>query len=192
MSVMDIALVVVAYLVGAVPFGVLVARMLGIHDLQSRGSGNIGATNVNRILGKKAGAITLLCDVLKGFLPVWAGQLLGATAEVQTLVAAAAVVGHIFPIYLRFRGGKGVATGFGVVMALHPPTAIAALVIWLGTARISRVSAVGALSAYALLPLLAWGMGPGGWFVPFVVGLSVLVLVRHTSNIRQLIAERRG
>lgn len=190
MSLLDIALVVVAYLSGAVPFGVLVARAMGVQDLQSRGSGNIGATNVNRTLGRRAGAITLLLDVLKGFAPVWVAAAFGGP-ETPLLAAAAAVVGHIFPVFLRFRGGKGVATGFGVLMALHFPTALITFAIWMAAVGVSKVSAIGALSGYGSLPVTAWLMGPQGWFFPFACALSVLVLWRHTENVRRLIAERR-
>ncbi|MDH5526845.1 MAG: glycerol-3-phosphate 1-O-acyltransferase PlsY [Nitrospirota bacterium] len=191
MSLLDIALVVVAYLAGAVPFGVLVARAMGVRDLQSRGSGNIGATNVNRTLGRGAGAVTLLLDVLKGFAPVWVAAGWGQSSETAFLAAAAAVLGHIFPVFLRFRGGKGVATGFGVLMALHFPTALIAFTLWVTAVAVSKVSAVGALAGFGSLPVVAWLWGPSGWFLPFACALSVVVLVRHTDNVRRLIAERR-
>lgn len=191
MSLLDIALVVLAYLAGAVPFGVLVARAMGMRDLQSRGSGNIGATNVNRTLGRRAGAVTLLLDVLKGFAPVWVAASV-AGAETAVLAAAAAVAGHIFPVFLRFRGGKGVATGFGVLMALHFPTALITFAIWMAAWAVSKVSAVGALAGYASLPVTAWLTGPQGWFFPFACALSVVVLARHAGNVRQLMAARRS
>ncbi len=191
MSLLDICLVVVAYLIGAVPFGMVVARALGGADLRSQGSGNIGATNATRVLGKKAGAMTLLCDVLKGFFPVLAAISFG-NHGVALWAAAATVMGHIFPVYLKFRGGKGVATGFGVLMALHFPTALIAFVIWVASAKLSGVSAVGALAAYSALPLVAWMQGPGDGFFPFTVGLSLLVLIRHKDNIQKLLHERRS
>ena len=190
MSLLDICLVVVAYLVGAIPFGMVVARAFGGADLRAQGSGNIGATNATRVLGKKAGAVTLLCDVLKGFFPVLAAVYLGAHG-VALWAAAAAVIGHIFPVYLKFRGGKGVATGFGVLMALHFPTALIAFVIWVAAAKLTGVSAVGALAAYLTLPLAAWLQGPGDGFVPFTIGMSLLVLIRHKDNIQKLMEARR-
>lgn len=190
MSLLDISLVALAYLVGAVPFGLLVARVYGGTDLRAAGSGNIGATNATRVLGKGAGALTLLGDVMKGFLPVWLAAAQG-TPGVGLWAAGAAVAGHVFPVYLGFRGGKGVATGFGVLMALHFPTALTAFVIWVAAAKLSRVSAVGALSAYVTLPLVAWWLGPDRPFLVLTCLISVLVLARHRDNVRKLIAERR-
>lgn len=192
MSVMDVVLVLVAYLLGAIPFGILVAKVsgLGLDDLRTRGSGNIGATNVTRVLGKRAGAVTLAADIAKGAAAVGLAKAFAAP-EVAILAASAAVLGHVFPVYLRFRGGKGVATGFGVLTVLHFPTALVTFLVWLAAAKISKVSAVGALASYAALPAVAWWLGPGGWFLPFVCGLSVLILVRHVDNVRRLIRERR-
>jgi len=193
MSLLDIALVAAAYLLGAVPFGVLVARGAGMNDLRRHGSGNIGATNVSRTLGRKAGAVTLACDVLKGAGPVWLSAWLSPTPWVPVAAAGAAVLGHVFPVYLRFRGGKGVATGFGVLMALHVLTALLAVGVWVAAARLSRISSVGALAAYAALPLLAWWTGPADpYFVPFTGALAVLVILRHTANIRRLLAGQGG
>jgi len=191
MSVLEIALVSAGYLLGAVPFGVLVAKVAGRGDLREQGSGNIGATNVHRVLGRKAGAVTLACDVLKGAVPVWLARGL---APSPGLAVAAAVLGHVFPVYLRFRGGKAVATGFGVLMALHFPTALLTFGVWIAAARATGISAVGALAAYAGLPLFAWWLGPRDdpWFLPFAAGLAALVLVRHTGNIRRLLQRGAG
>ncbi|MFQ5508229.1 MAG: glycerol-3-phosphate 1-O-acyltransferase PlsY [Leptospirillia bacterium] len=186
MSLMDVSLVVIAYLVGAVPFGVLVARFSGCDDLREQGSGNIGATNVARVLGKRAGAFTLAFDLLKGLVPVLVTVRL-SSPEVAVMAATAAVLGHVFPVYLGFRGGKGVATGFGVLMALNFPTALASLAIWIAAAKLSGISAMGALVSYGSLPLVAWWLGPEGVFLPFACALTLLIYVRHTSNIRGLI-----
>jgi glycerol-3-phosphate acyltransferase PlsY len=193
MSLMDIALVAAAYLLGAVPFGLLVARGAGMDDLRRRGSGNIGATNVSRTLGRKAGAATLACDVLKGAVPVWLAAALSPTPWVPVAAAGAAVLGHVFPVYLRFRGGKGVATGFGVLMALHWLTALLAVGVWVAAARLSRISSVGALAAYCALPLLAaWTGRHEPYLVPFASALAVLIVARHTGNIRRLLAGEGG
>lgn len=193
MSVLDIALVAAAYLLGAVPFGVLVAKGAGCDDLRRQGSGNIGATNVSRTLGRKAGAVTLACDVLKGAVPVWLALLLSPTPWVPVAAAAAAVLGHVFPVYLRFRGGKGVATGFGVLMALDLLTALLVLGVWLVAARLSRISAVGALAAFTALPLLAWWTGRDvPYFFPFACALALVVITRHAGNIRRLLAGQEG
>lgn len=194
MSGMEIALVAAGYLLGAVPFGVLVARAAGGGDIRERGSRNIGATNVNRILGRRAGAVTLACDVLKGAVPVWLAGALSPTPWLPVAVAGAAVLGHVFPVYLRFRGGKGVATGFGVLMALHLPTALLTFGVWLAAARVSRVSAVGALTAYALMPAFAWALGPRDdpYFLPFACVLAGVVLVRHAGNVRRMLSGSGG
>jgi len=189
MSLLDICLVALAYLVGAIPFGMLVAKLLGGADLRSQGSGNIGATNAARVLGKRAGILTLLGDVVKGFLPVWLAGIFGAEG-VPLWAAGAAVVGHVFPVYLGFRGGKGVATGFGVLMALNFPTALIAFVIWVAAAKLSHISAVGALAAYVSLPMVAWLQGVSAGFVILCCLISVLILARHKDNVAQLIAAK--
>jgi acyl phosphate:glycerol-3-phosphate acyltransferase len=193
MSLLDIALVTAGYLLGAVPFGLLVARAVGFDDLTQRGSGNIGATNVARVVGRRAGAVTLAADVLKGAVPVWAAVALSTTPSAPVWVATATVIGHVFPVYLGFRGGKGVATGFGVLMALQFMTALLTVGVWLAAWRLSRTSAIGALAAYAALPAIAW------WFrdarpglFPFACGLAVVVLLRHTDNVRRMLAARKG
>lgn len=201
MSFLDIALLAAAYLIGAVPFGLLVAKAFGGQDLRNQGSGNIGATNAARVLGKKAGAVTLLADVLKGYLAVFLARHLSVSflamhltvsPEIELGAAAAAVIGHVFPVYLGFRGGKGVATGFGVLMALSFPTALAAFVIWVAAYAVSRISAVGALAAYGSLPVVAWWLGPEGLFFAFACALGALVIATHRSNIRLLISDMRG
>jgi len=193
MSPLDIALVTAGYLLGAVPFGLLVARAVGCDDLTRRGSGNIGATNVARVVGRRAAAVTLAADVLKGAVAVWAAAALSPTPEAPVWVAAATVLGHVFPVYLGFRGGKGVATGFGVLMALHFMTALLTVGVWLAAWRLSRTSAVGALAAYAVLPALAWWLGRGRpELFPFACALAVLIWLRHTDNLRRLLAARKG
>jgi len=191
MSPLDIALVTAGYLLGAVPFGLLVARAVGHDDLTRRGSGNIGATNVARVVGRRAGAVTLAADVLKGAVPVWAAAALSPTPLVPVWVAAATVLGHVFPVYLGFRGGKGVATGFGVLMALHFMTALLTVGVWLAAWRLSRTSAIGALAAYACLPAIAWWLDRGRPdLFPFACALSLLVLARHTDNVRRMLARK--
>lgn len=187
MSFVDIALLTAAYLIGAVPFGLLVARAMGGRDLRGQGSGNIGATNAARVLGRTAGAVTLLADVLKGFVPVFLAVRFSVSPQIPVVAAALAVVGHVFPVYLGFRGGKGVATGFGVLMALSFPTALAAFLIWVVSYAVSRISAVGALVAYGSLPAVAWWLGPEGLFFAFTCALGALVITTHRSNIRRLI-----
>lgn len=181
-------LVVFAYLLGSVPTGLIVARVLGRTDPRSVGSGNIGATNVGRFLGKKAGITTLLGDALKGFVPtVWALAAFDSAWAVAT-VALAAYLGHLFPIYLGFKGGKGVATGLGVFLAVSPgavfwAAVIFALVLWMG-----KMVSLGSLAAASALPLiLAFFKAPFA-----IVCLGILVggftVWKHQSNIQRILA----
>lgn len=176
-----------AYLVGAIPFGLLFARTGGVHDLRQRGSGNIGATNVLRTAGKKAAILTLLADVLKGCLPVLLARLMGFDETIVALVATAALAGHIFPVYLKFKGGKGVATGLGVVLAFLPKVAAAVLVTWLLTAAIFRYSSLAAVAACVALPLFTLYFQPTQVAVAFSLVAGGMILFRHKDNILRLL-----
>ena len=180
-----IAALLIGYLLGSVPFGILVARAFGAGDLRKVGSGNIGATNVLRAGGKTAGALTLLLDGLKGAAAVWIAGRWGPDAAV--LGAAGAVLGHLFPVWLRFAGGKGVATLLGVTLALAWVAGVVALLVWLAAAALTRRSSVGGLAAAAACPLALWG---GGRLeaVLLVAVLALLVWARHHANIARLIA----
>lgn len=191
-----LAWVVAAYLFGAIPMGVLFARAKGI-DLRKVGSGNIGATNAARALGTKLGLVVFVLDVLKAAAPVWAASqpwALGDGEAAQWGIAAVAfmaVVGHIFPLYLRFRGGKGVACGLGIFVALDPPVAIAAMVMYAQGAWLTRTSAVGSLTAVtsiAACMLIADKPLP---YQALAVASALLIWARHTSNIRGMIAEAK-
>ncbi len=185
-----------SYLVGAVPFGVLVARWRGV-DLLHHGSGNIGATNVGRLLGRRFGILVFLLDFAKGALPVLVAtrwlpgadvgpDVLGVTAGV------AAFLGHLFPVYLRFRGGKGVATGAGVVTVLMPGPALAALAAWLVLVTATRFVSLASLAAAALLCALRLSLTPHPWaperrvVTGFCLAAVALVFARHRGNIRRL------
>jgi glycerol-3-phosphate acyltransferase PlsY len=182
----DVLLPVVAYLLGSVPFGVLVARMRGGVDLRRVGSGNIGATNVLRAVGKGAAALTLLGDIGKGALAVGLGRWFGVSPTVLALIALAAVVGHLLPVFAGFRGGKGVATTLGVVLATMPAVGGLLLLIWLAVAAIWRYSSLAALAASATLPVLAWRLDGRPPMVALSVTLLLIVLVRHRENIVRL------
>lgn len=182
----DVLLPVVAYLLGSVPFGVLVARMRGGVDLRRVGSGNIGATNVLRAVGKGAAALTLLGDIGKGALAVGVGRWFGVSPTVLALTALAAVVGHLLPVFAGFRGGKGVATTLGVVLATMPAVGGLLLLIWLAVAAIWRYSSLAALAASAALPVLAWRLDGRPPMVALSVTLLLIVLVRHRENIVRL------
>ena len=175
---------VLAYLLGSVPFGVLVTRAMGLGDIRAIGSGNIGATNVLRTGNKLAALLTLVLDGAKGAVAVLAGRF--ALGEDAAQVAAlAAFLGHIYPIYLRFKGGKGVATFLGILLALAWPVGLASCASWLVVAVVARVSSVAALMAAALTSLWLLPFGQGQMLF-LVVILTVLIYLRHAANIRRL------
>ena len=176
---------VVGYLIGSVPFGVLVTRAMGLGDLRSIGSGNIGATNVLRTGNKGAAAATLLLDGGKGAVAVLLARAFAAEDAVQ-VAALAAFAGHCFPVWLGFRGGKGVATFLGVLLALAWPLGLAACATWLVTAVVLRISSLSALVAAALVPVLALWLAPGA--AALCVALAALIFWRHRANIRRLLA----
>ncbi len=178
--------IVVGYLLGAIPFGLILTRAAGLGDIRAIGSGNIGATNVLRTGNKALAAATLLLDGAKGAAAVIAGLCL---ADGNGVVAGglAAVIGHLFPVWLRFKGGKGVATGFGVMIAANPIAGLAAGAVWLLVARLTRISSAGALAAYAAAPVLAFALArPDVGLLALCV--AVLVFMRHEDNIRRLLA----
>lgn len=177
---------VLAYLLGSIPFGVVIARALGLGDLRTIGSGNIGATNVLRTGNKGAAAATLILDAAKGGVAVLIAR--AVAGESAALVAGfAAFLGHLFPVWLGFRGGKGVATFLGTMLALAWPAGIAACLTWLATAFAFRYSSLAALVAAASTPLWLWAFGRGD-AVWLGVALAALVFVRHHANIRRLLA----
>ena len=174
-----------AYLLGSVPFGIVMARLFGLGDLRAIGSGNIGATNVLRTGSKPAAALTLIGDAGKGaFAVLLARALLGEDAA--QVAGVAAFLGHCFPLYLRFKGGKGVATFLGTLLALSPLVGIAACLTWLATAGAARISSLAALVAAASAPLWALWLRPDAWV--FALALAALIFVRHHANIRRLAA----
>jgi len=188
----ELVLVVLAYLLGSVPFGVLIARLASDVDLRRVGSGNIGATNVLRVVGKGAAAFTLLGDIGKGALAVGLARWADANAPVLATVALAAVLGHLFPVWTGFRGGKGVATTLGVVLATMPVVGGLLLLVWLAVAALSRYSSLAALVAVALMPVLVWVVD-GRWAMLALSGaLTALVVARHVENIRRLVAGTEG
>ena len=180
----------VAYLLAAIPTGLLVARARGV-DLREVGSGNIGATNAVRALGARWGLLVFVLDVLKAYVPVrWAAFALGADEPGASPwvvgAAVAAVAGHVFPVYLRFRGGKGVACALGVTFALDPPLALAGLLLYGQTLWLARISALGSLTAVSAMVLAAW---IGGRPLPASVAMTAIaaiVWVRHRANIAQI------
>lgn len=182
-----LALVAVgAYLLGSIPFGVVITRAMGLGDLRAIGSGNIGATNVLRTGNKGAAAATLLLDAAKGGVAVLIARAL--TAEDGAQVAAlASFLGHLFPVWLGFRGGKGVATHLGTLIALAWPIGLAACATWLVVAALARISSLAALVAVAAAPVYAWVLGPAQ-AVALLIVMAALVWMRHRANIARLLA----
>ena len=180
-------LVAIGYLVGSIPTGVLIARLAGV-DVRRVGSGNIGATNVTRSAGLRPGLFTLLGDTLKGALPILLARWLHASEGVEAAVGAAAVAGHVFPVTLGFRGGKGVATALGVLGVLAPVVAGAVLVAFAAVVVASRWVSAGSLVAAGLAPVLLALLGHPRVHVLTMCGISLLILVRHRANIGRLLA----
>jgi acyl phosphate:glycerol-3-phosphate acyltransferase len=178
------------YLLGSIPFGVLLTRLAGGPDLRSVGSGNIGATNVLRTGRKGLAAATLLLDMLKGTIAV---VMVRAVAADDAVIAAAlgAFLGHLFPIWLKFKGGKGVATYIGVLLGLYWPAALGFCAVWLAFAFAFRYSSLAALAASALTPPALWFLGKPNAALLFLL-LSVLLWIMHRANIQRLIAGSEG
>ncbi len=181
-------LIIAGYLFGSLSSAIIVCRLWGLPDPRTQGSNNPGATNVLRFGGKKAAAVTLLGDTLKGVLPVLIARLLGADATTLALVAMAAFLGHLYPLFFGFKGGKGVATALGVLLGLAWPVALAAAGTWLVVAKVFKISSLAALIAAALSPLYAWLLDQPRAFIIMLAVMSVLLIWRHRSNIRNLIS----
>lgn len=177
------------YLLGSVPFGLLLTRAAGGPDIRAIGSGNIGATNVLRTGRKGIAAATLLCDVLKGALAVFAAARYGTDAALAAGLGA--FLGHLFPVWLKFKGGKGVATYIGLLIGLHWPAALLFCAIWLAVAAVSRYSSLAALIASALTPLGLWFFGLPSVAALFLL-LTVLLWVMHRANITRLLNGSEG
>ena len=183
-----------SYLIGSIPFGYLIGRLHGI-DIRTVGSGNIGATNVTRSIGKVQGKICFFLDFLKGALPVALVNLIFTehTANLALLAGLAVILGHIFPLYLKFRGGKGVATAGGVALALAPYPLLCALAIWIVTFLSSRYVSLASIAACAVLPVAATFFSyfniyyHSVWILIFLYLIGVLAIIRHAGNIRRLL-----
>ncbi len=175
-----------AYLAGSLSAAIITCRLMGLDDPRTQGSGNPGATNVLRVGGKKAAIFTLLGDAIKGVIPVVAAQLMAAPPLMLALVALAAFLGHLYPVFFGFRGGKGVATAFGVLVALAWPVGLALLATWLVMAKLFNISSLAALIAATLSPLFMWLLAPHMEFVVIAGMISLMLVWRHRSNIKFL------
>ena len=177
------------YLLGSIPFGLLLTRASGGPDIRAIGSGNIGATNVLRTGNKALAAATLLCDMLKGTVAVLAAARYGADSALAA--ALGAFLGHLFPVWLKFKGGKGVATYIGLLIGLHWPAALFFCVVWLAVAAVTRYSSLAALIASALTPLALWYFGLPNVAALFLL-LTILVWFTHRANIARLLNGSEG
>lgn len=191
-----IVIVLAAYLLGSVSFALLVSRAFGLPDPRSYGSRNPGATNVLRTGKKLAAALTLLGDAAKGWVAVALAAAFaprfGLGEEALAAAGLAVFLGHLYPVFLRFRGGKGVATALGVLLAFQIWLGLAALATWIAVAVIGRVSSLAALAAALLAPVYAFHFLGAGWTAAAVWVMSALLIWRHRSNIRDLLAGREG
>ncbi|HET6928715.1 MAG TPA: glycerol-3-phosphate 1-O-acyltransferase PlsY [Candidatus Acidoferrum sp.] len=188
-----ILLLAAAYFLGSIPFGLILAKLFAGSDIRKSGSGNIGATNVARVVGPSAGIITLALDVAKGAAAVWlASRVTAQSSTAMTLAAIAALLGHCFPIWLKFKGGKGVATALGVFLVLSPLAALCALVVFILVAIAWRYASLASVSAAASMPLLMYFLWAPGHAPPLVVDFgtlfaSALVIFKHDANLQRLV-----
>jgi glycerol-3-phosphate acyltransferase PlsY len=189
---MTFLLLIVAYLLGSIPTGVILAKAFGNIDIRTQGSKNIGATNVFRTAGKKLGVITLLGDILKGLIPVAIARGTLDSYFWIGAVALAAFLGHLYPIFLKFKGGKGIATGLGVFLALSPLPAILSLLVFGAVVYRWRYVSVGSLSATAAFLFLLALLNPHRIYIPFALIIGVLIFYRHRENIERLLSGRES
>lgn len=192
LMIIDIAFIVLGYLLGSLSTAIITCRLLGLPDPRTQGSHNPGATNVLRFGGRTAAVITLVGDCLKGFVPVLLADLSGASATGVAGTALAAFLGHLYPVFFGFAGGKGVATAFGVILGLSPWAALAALATWLAMAAIVRISSLSALVAASLSPVYLWWLKLPRVYVAAGLIMVVLLIWRHRSNIARLRAGTEG
>lgn len=174
----------IGYLLGSIPMGLILAKLMGLGDLRQIGSGNIGTTNVLRTGSKTAAALTLILDAAKGAIPVLLARHFAGEDAAQ-LAALAAMLGHCFPVWLNFKGGKGVATFLGVMLALHWPTGLICCALWLAGAALSRISSMGALTAAAGSTFAVIATGNGQMLI-LCIALTLLIFWRHRENIKRI------
>ncbi len=181
------SLVIFSYLLGSISTAIITCKLMDLPDPRSEGSENPGATNVHKIGGKKAAVITLFGDLLKGLVPVLIGQFLGADELTLSLIAMAAFLGHLYPIFFGFKGGKGVATAFGVILGISLPVAVAILIVWLSVYYLFKISSLGALSTALVTPLFFYYIDGSVIYTIMSGLLSAMLILRHKSNIEKLI-----
>ena len=193
MQLLDYSLILIAYLVGSISSAILVCRLMGLPDPRTEGSGNPGATNVLRVGGKKAAAITLIGDMLKGLVPVLAANVLNVAPLTLALTGMAAFLGHLYPLFFGFRGGKGVATMLGVLFGFHGLVGASTAGTWLLIAKGFKISSLAALIATLLAPLYVWLIiGPSPELIITTAVMTLILFWRHRSNIQRLLKGEEG
>lgn len=190
--IIDILLVLGGYLFGSISTAILTCHLMGLPDPRSEGSGNPGATNVLRLGGKKAAFLTLSGDMLKGLVPVLIAQALHASPLIQSATALAAFLGHLYPVFFGFRGGKGVATALGVALGLYWLAGLSVAGIWLLMAFVFRISSLSALTAMLLAPACFWLLKPEPAFIGVMIVITLMLFWRHRTNIRDLLSGTEG
>jgi glycerol-3-phosphate acyltransferase PlsY len=186
------SIVVFAYLLGSISSAIIVCRLMGLPDPRSQGSNNPGATNVLRIGGKKAAAVTLFGDMVKGVIPMLFSHMFDAPPLYLALTGAAAFLGHLYPLFFNFKGGKGVATALGMQFGLHWGVGLAVALVWLFTAKVVNISSLSALISMALAPIFIWLIWPAPELIVMQIFISAILFWRHRSNITNLISGAEG
>ena len=184
-DILAFALLIAAYLLGSVCSAIIVCKLWGLPDPRSQGSSNPGATNVMRIGGKKPALITLAGDMAKGVPLVLLAQHLQLRPDLISAIGLAAFMGHLYPIFFKFEGGKGVATALGVLLALYWPLGLAVIGVWIAVFALFRISSLSSITAFALAPIIAWYLVPN--YMLGIVGMSILLIARHKTNIKALL-----
>jgi len=190
--IIEALLVITAYLLGSISSAIIVCKLMGLPDPRTQGSNNPGATNVLRIGGKKAAAVTLFGDMLKGLIPVLFAHLLNVSPLIFACTAMAAFLGHLYPVFFGFQGGKGVATALGVQFGLHWAIGGSVALIWLFMAKVMNISSLAALISMALAPVIVWLVWPASELIFMQVLLTLILFWRHRSNIQNLISGAEG
>lgn len=183
---MEALLVIFSYLLGSVPSGLIIGKLSGL-DVRKAGSGNIGATNVARLLGKTGGLLTLVGDTAKGFIPVLVVQQMGFSHPVTALVGVVAFLGHLYPIFLKFKGGKGVATSFGVLLGLAPLATMILLVVFAAVAFTTRIVSLSSMVTAVAAPLVLWLFYYSPTYVIVTAFMALMIVFRHYANIQRLL-----
>jgi glycerol-3-phosphate acyltransferase PlsY len=185
---MPLAVVVASYLIGAIPTGLIVVRILTGEDIRKHGSGNIGTVNVMRVAGPATAAVVLVVDILKGLVPILLAIRMGAPSSVVVSGGLAAIAGHNWSVFLGFQGGKGIATSFGVLIGLSWPAAAVAAIVWVVTVAITRFSSLGSMLGVTSVPITLWRLRQPDEYVSFGVIAALFAIYRHRANIERLVS----